>query len=40
MKQRLTALDATRGLAVVAMVFGHVLLWGYANGHHGAFDAV
>lgn len=40
MKQRLTALDATRGLAVVAMVFGHVLLWGHANGHHGAFDAV
>lgn len=40
MKQRLTALDGTRGLAVIAMVFGHVLLWGHAAAPHGALDAV
>lgn len=40
MKQRLGALDATRGIAVTAMVFGHVLLWGHASDPHVAFDAV
>lgn len=40
MKQRLVALDGLRALAVVAMVFGHVLIWGHAAGSHAVLDAV
>lgn len=40
MKQRLVALDGLRALTVVAMVFGHVLIWGHAAGPHAALDAV
>jgi fucose 4-O-acetylase-like acetyltransferase len=40
MKQRLEVLDATRGIAVAAMVFGHVLLWGGYTQIHPAFGMV
>ncbi|MBB4619914.1 acyltransferase family protein [Sphingomonas abaci] len=40
MKQRLEVLDATRGIAVAAMVFGHVLLWGGYTYVHPVFGMV